>query len=813
MNFLVTTLYILLTTSVAAAVLRGKETHDHATIQEDNRVLVRESGTEEFVINTMGGQQSRHLATDATYKTKGTFNTVIIRVTDAAGIEPPVTEENMRLRFYSDVFSFRKTIEGCSYGNVEIKPATGSGLVSNTDDVSISAPGFIDITIDMAVDGELLDGPVASATEKLELAYGNLYDELDLLIYCMPAGSVTKGGGADWQTASDGSHNLYMNGDYCGDIPRTMKYVGSLMGLAEAYGADTNANDESGHMGRNGDDITYNYKPNRCYNAANSYQLDWYTGYYRDYTELDLQNPSNGVDIGGVEYNEVRLVGFTQYEADGSNEGSVVSLRLPNVWGNDYYLGFNHQGGINSDTSQAENEVTLLQKVNGPYEQGESFLIKTFEPRCDDYFASCFVFNQFHTFRVGSSAVTLFNNYRDGGSIDIYLSGRSLMDSIGLPTLLSNGPQIFSLESDSNRDYIGDGIVKVRLEHEGESGGIDWYIQTAEEPLKVELLKKTNGPYEEGELTLATTLGQGEEYEWRVGNSLVTLRLNFFDGSSASEINYAIKLSATDSPTSSPTKRPTSPPTTPPTERPTPPPTTPPTKRPTSPPTAPPTRRPTPPPTTPPTKRPTPPPTTFPTERPTLPPTTTPTKGPTTRPTPATIDCTDNPTKTFEIDLDGEIKTNGDCSWLALKKKSKRTEYCGMKVGVNGNSKKLSAICKETCGLVGFGQCTPEPTSVPTSSPTSAPTSSPTSTPTSSPTSKPDIDCEDKSKEFKIDVDGTGTIKTKDCDWIASKKKSKRTEYCKEKVEVNGNNKKLPTICKETCGLLGKGECAFLKDS
>jgi len=170
-----------------------------------------------------------------------------------------------------------------------------------------------------------------------------------------------------------------------------------------------------------------------------------------------------------------------------------------------------------------------------------------------------------------------------------------------------------------------------------------------------------------------------------------------------------------------------------------------------------------------------------------------PTESPTENPTDSP---TNNPTKTFGIDLDGKTKKDGDCAWLASKKKSKRKEYCGMKVEVNGNSKKLSAICKETCGLVGFGQCTPEPTSAPTSSPTS----------------KPDIDCEDKSKEFKIDVDGTGTIKTKDCDWVALKKKSRQREYCKMKVEINGNMKKLQKICIETCGKLGKGECAFLKD-
>jgi hypothetical protein len=524
MKFLVTAISILLTTSIAAAaaLLRGKESHDHATIQEDNIDLVRESGTEEFVIDTMG-QQSRHLATDVTYKTKGTFNTVVIRVTDAAGIEPPVSEEIMRLRFYSDLFSFKKTLEGCSYDNVEIKPATGSGLVSNTDDVLISAPGFIDMTIDMIVDGELLIRPIESARRKMEQAYNNYLDEFDLLIYCFPAGSVRslESLNTDWTIASsNNAQNIYMNGDYCGDIPRLMKHFGYNMGLETSYGTDTETKDKTGFM--TSSDKTYNYEPNRCYNAAKSYQLDWYTGYYRDYTEFDLLNPSNGVVYDGIEYKAVTLVGFTQYEADGSNVDSVVSLRLPNVWGNDYYLGLNHNSGINSDTLQAENEVTLLQKVNGPYERGESFLVKTLAARCTNIFSSCYI-PSMHTFRVGSSAVNLISGNRNGGSMGILLGARSLMDSIGISTLLSNGPQIFSLEYGS--DYVGDGIVKVRLEHEGESGGIDWYIQQAEESMKLELLTKTNGPYEEGESTLVTTLDQGEEYEWRVGNSLVTLRL------------------------------------------------------------------------------------------------------------------------------------------------------------------------------------------------------------------------------------------------------------------------------------------------
>merc|ERR1712224_417984 len=80
---------------------------------------------------------------------------------------------------------------------------------------------------------------------------------------------------------------------------------------------------------------------------------------------------------------------------------------------------------------------------------------------------------------------------------------------------------------------------------------------------------------------------------------------------------------------------------------------------------------------------------------------------------------------------------------------------------------------------------------------------------TQSPTPSPS-QCEDKSKKFKINIEGT--LKTKDCDWLASLAKiKKKREYCKTKVEINGKQKKLPTICKKTCGELGKGECGFLK--
>jgi len=154
-----------------------------------------------------------------------------------------------------------------------------------------------------------------------------------------------------------------------------------------------------------------------------------------------------------------------------------------------------------------------------------------------------------------------------------------------------------------------------------------------------------------------------------------------------------------------------------------------------------------------------------------------PTSSPTAGSTPA---CADNATKEFDIEIKGTSKTK-NCAWVASKKKAKIQDYCTMKVEVNGNSENLNAICKETCDL-----CT-------------------------SPNPEPTDDCVDNvTKEFDIEVDGTS--KAKDCAWIASKNKRKRKNYCTIKVEGdNDDTNKISTICKKTCGLVGKGTCKHLK--
>jgi len=81
---------------------------------------------------------------------------------------------------------------------------------------------------------------------------------------------------------------------------------------------------------------------------------------------------------------------------------------------------------------------------------------------------------------------------------------------------------------------------------------------------------------------------------------------------------------------------------------------------------------------------------------------------------------------------------------------------------------------------------------------------------TCSSTPSPTINCADKTIKFEIDLDGS--LKKRRCSWLASVTPKNQKEYCKKKVKINGGMQKLPTVCRETCGKIGKGVCAFLMD-
>lgn len=354
MKFAAAALSILHTISITAALRGNKNTHDD-TIHGDNDLAMHVPvEAEGFGIDMMeeefGARHSRYL-TPANTLTKGTCDIIVVQVKDSSGDETPFNKEQILESFYEGDLSFKSIVEGCSYDNLNIEPSSQKPIIYEAGSLT---PGVFDITIGTNVEDAKRDNVLANARIQMQKYYGwNWLNKFDIVIYCFPEGS-TKSDGSNWGAASSTS-KILMNGVYCTSIPALINQFGYMLGLDTSYEGDANVLDETGHMDGRTNTVGY---VKRCYNAAKSYQLDWYIGQYGDFNELDLLNPTEPMSWGPA--TAVRLNGISKYKDDGSNGvNSFVSLRIENIGGDDYYIGYNYKDGINSETVNAENKITL----------------------------------------------------------------------------------------------------------------------------------------------------------------------------------------------------------------------------------------------------------------------------------------------------------------------------------------------------------------------------------------------------------------------------------------------------------------------
>jgi len=129
----------------------------------------------------------------------------------------------------------------------------------------------------------------------------------------------------------------------------------------------------------------------------------------------------------------------------------------------------------------------VLEKDNGPYEKGQSTRIAILDD--DD--------NNSFSWRVDSTIFLIEVEKISGGYAYIRLSARSLTPIINVPSLITNSEKfVLSVDDDLGKGLVNmetnEFLLELHLEHEGDAGGIDWYIQSIKED-EVQILKKENG--------------------------------------------------------------------------------------------------------------------------------------------------------------------------------------------------------------------------------------------------------------------------------------------------------------------------------
>jgi len=311
-------------------------------------------------LSSQSQSQSQRTLADST----GTLSVLVIRVVDAANAQIDATNTELKGDIFTDEFSLGTGYAQCSHNQLIMEPATGDNRISD---------GIITVNIDITAvpnnERALQDAVLDKATED----YGDLPSQYDLVMVCQPPGT------GRWVAyAYINSYVSFYNDYWCQKVSAQMHEVGHNLGLGHSNQDEVAYGDQSSLMG-----FSYGSDdgPKMCFNAAKNFQLGWYENAKQSFYPLEYKNSVQNFVLNGVD----------DYQKEGTTNGELITLRLVefgdeynfdvNAYGNDYYIGYNRQTGINSGTVEAPNQVVIFRKDSGgPDEYGESNRIADLNP-------------------------------------------------------------------------------------------------------------------------------------------------------------------------------------------------------------------------------------------------------------------------------------------------------------------------------------------------------------------------------------------------------------------------------------------------
>jgi len=296
----------------------------------------------------------------------------VVRVVAGNGVEPTHGPEDTSNNVFYDEACLRSQYAACSRNQLSIQPFEG------TTDTGVEISGGV---ASVAIDIDPVWNPKKKKGNKDEFVVrantmateqlGNLPEQFDLVLFCMPPGT------GDWMAfATINGWDSYYNDESCGSVSAQLHEIGHNLNLAHSGDGDKNDkdaeyDDKSGYMGSSFemDDI-----PKMCFNAAKNYQLGWYS---RQQKSID---PTRGKPDSKTQTSKTRnfvMSGIVDYKTEGDTEDKLVVLRL-NQKGiaRDYYVGYNKATGFNAQTQEDQNEIVIWEKpTGGPFGYGISWKV------------------------------------------------------------------------------------------------------------------------------------------------------------------------------------------------------------------------------------------------------------------------------------------------------------------------------------------------------------------------------------------------------------------------------------------------------
>jgi len=600
---------------------------------------------------------------------------LVVKVTDSVGR----AREESAIQIGDDIFgsvndpvNLKSQLYDCSHGVLNVVPGDNGSSNPVVDQDKYSAPGVIEITIDIdittASDRYAIHNAVtAEVQEYMGFSLPGPYEQV---MYVLEKCYV----GCGWAAYAYVNSWMSVYQDvYYKQVGVLVHELGHNFGLAHSGGLNNAAYTD--HTGMMGNPLYSDDTGRMCYNAAKNWQIGWY-----DDNKLLLEPLTEENDW----IQTVNMVGIADYKNNPEGYAVVVKLETGLPIGNDYFVAFNRATGVNADNDQADDEVTIVQVDGGNGEsysqsylkatlsQGEAYTISSFGGTSKNIVVevtninlstnpgtATIVFGTDQAPTAAPTTNTFCDDQPDKKSLKVIVgtdnyssetswtlvnqcTGQTQQSSavdLGSPAYPASNTEFSNQFCIPEAEYIftisdsyGDGICCgygqgwYRVEHGGDEVATGGEFGSSESSEAFGSCNPTAPPPSPPPTILATPPVTPPPTNFPTNPPTTTSPTN-------PPTNFPTNPPTTTSPTNPPTNFPTNPPTNFPTNPPTNFPTNPPTNFPTNPPTNLPTNPPTNFPTNPPTNFPTNPPTNFPTNPPTNFPTNPPTNLPTNPPT------------------------------------------------------------------------------------------------------------------------------------------------------------------------------------
>ncbi|KAL3770178.1 hypothetical protein ACHAW5_009273 [Stephanodiscus triporus] len=282
---------------------------------------------------------------------------LIVRVTDVDGRSVPEDAYTISDKFfgtYGDTVTVKSGFEACSFGKMQITSDYGTNMY----DSKLSAPGVLDVTIDISLTSStqsvILNAAANAAMRKMGVSLPGPFAHVILVL------EGCYGSDQECNFAAYGYVNhwlLVTLGDNWQYPAVIMHEMGHNLDMAHSGGLDGGS--YSDHTCLMGNPLFEDNVGKMCFNPVKNFQIAKQQGWYTADTDIAYFN--SGI-MGGTSWRG-RLIGVADYDNNPSNY--PIILKLETGGGSDYFVSFNRDSGVNSEVQQASDQVPIYQVAGG----------------------------------------------------------------------------------------------------------------------------------------------------------------------------------------------------------------------------------------------------------------------------------------------------------------------------------------------------------------------------------------------------------------------------------------------------------------